>query len=378
MNEKILFVDDEENILSSYKRNLRKNFNVYTALGGLEGLNLIKSEGPFAVVVSDMQMPGMKGSEFLSEVNSISPDSVRIMLTGFANVNNAIDAVNEGHIFRFLTKPCDITTLVQTLNKGIQQYRLIHSEKELLEKTLRNSISVLTDILGLVNPAAFGRASRVKRYVIQIAKKLKLKDIWKLEMAAMLSQIGFVTLPTHILEKVYHQEDLSQKEQVMLSGHPAIGGQLIEKIPRLEGVAEIIRKQNMDYKEHNLNAKMSPGEKFVFLGAQILKVVLGFDEMTFRGVSKSAAIAMLKRDHQKFNPKIVDFLEHVQITEKERAIKTLSLDALEPGMIPCQSVMSFKGKMLIAGDTELTEPLIQRLNAYDRSIGVLQPFKVLV
>ena len=122
-------------------------------------------------------------------------------------------AIDSGHIFRFLTKPCDTTTLIQTINKGIQQYRLVTSEKELLEKTLRNSISVLADILGMVNPAAFGRASRVKRYTNQIAKKLKLKDIWKLDMAAMLSQIGFITLPNHVLIQFFLHFLLHRQQQ---------------------------------------------------------------------------------------------------------------------------------------------------------------------
>ena len=196
----------------------------------------------------------------------------------------------------FLTKPCDTTTLVQTINEGLRQYRLINGEKELLEKTLNNSIDVLTSILGLTNPAAFGRASRVKRYVVQIAQKLKLNDIWKLEMAAMLSQIGFVTLPAHILDKVYNQEMLSQKEQNMLTEHPAIGGQLIEKIPRLESVAEIIKRQNMDFVAHDITMETSSEEKYISLGSQILKVVLGFDEMVFRGVSKPTAMKITSSD----------------------------------------------------------------------------------
>jgi response regulator RpfG family c-di-GMP phosphodiesterase len=378
MNEKILFVDDDENILASYKRNLRKKFQISTAPGGQEGLDLIKSEGPFAVIVSDMQMPGMKGSEFLAEANKLNPDSIRLMLTGYANINNAIDAVNKGHIFRFLTKPCDTTTLVQTLNEGLRQYKLIYSEKELLEKTLKNSIDVLTSILAMINPAAFGRANRVKRYVVQIAQKLNLENVWKLDMAAMLSQIGFITLPSHILDKVYNQETLSQKEQSMLAEHPAIGGQLIEKIPRLETVSEIIKRQNIGFSEHAINPETSAEEKFISLGAQILKVVLGFDEMAFRGVSKTAAMALLKRDQQKYNPKIVDLLEHVQINEKERLSKLLPIDLLKPNMITLQSIMSFNGKMLVAKETEITEPLLQRLFAYNRSVGVVQPIKVMI
>ncbi len=378
MNKNILFVDDEENILASYKRTLRKDFNIFTALGGYEGLEIIKSQKTFAVVVSDMQMPKMKGSDFLAHVKKSSPNSTRIMLTGYANIDNAIDAVNHGSIFRFLTKPCSTEVLTNTLNEAIRQYQLITAEKILLEKTLKNSINVLTSILGMTNPSAFGRANRVKRYVSQIGQLLGLKEIWKLDMAAMLSQIGFVTLPPYILEKVYNQEILSKKEQEMLAGHPAIGGELIQQIPRLEDVAQIIRLQDSNFVDHSIKNLSSQNEKFIALGAQILKVVLGFDEMIFRGISKQAAMAMLKRDKTKYNPRIVDLLEHVQISEKERMMKNLPLPHLKPTMLTNQNIMSKNGKMLVSIDTELTGPLIQRLKAYDKSVGVVQPIKIFV
>ena len=378
MNRKILFVDDEENILASFKRNLRKNFDIVTVTSGAEGLNLIKNNSEFSVVVSDMQMPNMKGSEFLKEVSRISPDSSRILLTGYANIENAIAAVNEGKIFRFLTKPCSTDVLTHALNEGIRQYQLITSEKELLEKTLKNSIEVLTSILSMVNPSAFGRASRVRRYVIQIGQKLQLKNIWQLEMSAMLSQIGFVTLPPHILEKIYSREMLSEKEQNMFLEHPSIGASLIEKIPRLETIAEIIKKQNIDYKDHKLSSSPSAEEKFITLSAQILKVVTGFDELVFNGISKTAAIAMLKRDTQRYNPKITDLLEFVRISEQERQSKSVYLVELKPDMISQINIVSVQGKILVARNIELTEPLIKRLQAYDKTVGVVQPVKVLI
>lgn len=378
MNKNILFVDDEENILASFKRNLRKDFNIVTATSGADGLNLIKNNHEFSVIVSDMQMPNMKGSEFLKEVSHISPDSVRILLTGYANIDNAIAAVNEGRIFRFLTKPCSNDVLINALNEGIRQYQLVTAEKDLLEKTLKNSIEVLTSILSMVNPAAFGRASRVRRYVIQIGRQLQLNNLWQLEMAAMLSQIGFVTLPPHILEKIYTREMLNKKEQRMFSEHPAIGASLIEKIPRMKTIAEIIQKQNTDYKDHETPSSLSTEQKFITLCAQILNVVIGFDEFVFQGISKSSAIAMLKRDTQRYNPKITGLLEFVQISEKERQSKSVYLAELKTGMISQNNILSVQGKILVARNIELTEPLIKRLQAYDKTVGVTQPVKVLI
>ena len=109
---KVLFVDDDANILASFLRQLRKEFSVHTAQGAEEALNAISEKGPFPVVVSDLRMPGMDGYSFCPKLEQIAPDSVRIMLTGNADVSAAIDAVNQGNIFRFLTKPCEQQTLL--------------------------------------------------------------------------------------------------------------------------------------------------------------------------------------------------------------------------------------------------------------------------
>lgn len=122
MQEKILFVDDDANILAAYKRNLRKQFDIHTAASGEEGLSLIESKGPFAVVLSDLRMPEMDGFDFLSKVKDVSPDSICIMLTGHAELQSSLRAVNEGYIFRFLTKPCKVNILSKAIGSGLEQY----------------------------------------------------------------------------------------------------------------------------------------------------------------------------------------------------------------------------------------------------------------
>jgi DNA-binding NtrC family response regulator len=136
MTENILFVDDEPAVLESYKRMLHREFRVDIATGGEKGLEAIQTAGPYAVVVSDMRMPGMNGAQFLAHVRSSAPDTVRMLLTGYTDLDAAIQAVNEGNIFRFLTKPCEKTILAKSLTSGLVQYRLITAERDLLENTL--------------------------------------------------------------------------------------------------------------------------------------------------------------------------------------------------------------------------------------------------
>ena len=120
--------------LQAFQRQLRKDFDLVAACGGQEGLDALGSHGPFAVIVSDMRMPGMDGIEFLAQARKRAPDSVRIMLTGCADQRTAINAVNTGRIFRFLAKPCPPEALANALREGIAQYRLITAEKDLLHR----------------------------------------------------------------------------------------------------------------------------------------------------------------------------------------------------------------------------------------------------
>jgi len=148
MADKILFVDDEPAVLDGYRRMLHRDFEVDIAVGGEVGLTTIHDCGPYSVVISDMRMPGMNGAEFLSQVRQKSPETVRMLLTGGTDLNAAIDAVNEGNIFRFLTKPCMKETLIEAIHIGLDQYRSIMTEKKLAKKAqlIEESMSETADI----------------------------------------------------------------------------------------------------------------------------------------------------------------------------------------------------------------------------------------
>ncbi|MBF0543726.1 MAG: SpoIIE family protein phosphatase [Candidatus Riflebacteria bacterium] len=137
MKPKILLVDDEENILSGLKRGLRGKYDIFTALSGEEGLAVIEKQGPFAVVVSDFSMPSMDGATFLARVRDVAEDTVRMMLSGKADLNDTIQTVNEGKIFRFLGKPCSIEHFELALSTCVDQYTLVRREKEAREQEIK-------------------------------------------------------------------------------------------------------------------------------------------------------------------------------------------------------------------------------------------------
>ncbi|MBS1792408.1 MAG: response regulator [Acidobacteria bacterium] len=362
MSFKILCVDDDVNILQGFKRGLRREFDIYIAESGQEALTMIASEGPFAVIVSDMRMPGMDGVQLLSRVREVAPQTVRVMLTGNADQQTAMDAVNEGHIFRFLTKPCPPEMLAKTIHAGIEQYRLVTAERQLLEQTLNKSIQVLVDILGLVNPTAFNRSTRVRKMTREIAEKMRLKNPWQVEFAAMLSQIGCVTVPEEILQKIANGSALSEKEAVLYHQHPQVGHDLIARIPRLEAVAEIIANQNKRVNDEVVSSLPSSNFDTVSNGARILKVVFDFDKLLQTGHLPRSAYHELADRIGWYDPTVLSVLkEIIELDIDEFVTLDVFVVDLKPGMILDQPLYSTRDSLLLSAGQEITLSLILRL-----------------
>ncbi|MBA3035747.1 MAG: response regulator, partial [Desulfobacterium sp.] len=366
MDEAILVVDDDTNFLDAIRRQLRKEFNLATAQGPHEGLAAIRNNRPYSVIISDLQMPDMNGIEFLARVKEIVPDTVRIMLTGNADLNKTIRAVNEGNIFQFLTKPCSPDTLKNVINLGIKQHRLVIAEKELLEKTLKGTVSVLNEILSLVNPVAFGRSSRIKQHVKQIAETLDLSNIWWLEMAAMLSQIGCVILPEEALKKLYRGEELSGEESQLFDMHPMIASDLLSKIPRLDKLAEIIRYQEKFF-DGSGNPKDNLQGENIPIGARILKAAIDFDIMEAKGIENIKIVKQLKDLPGKYDPDVLSAMESL-VGGSGKCKKTDVLFAdLKTGMILDEDVRSKTGRLLISRGHEVSSVLLSRLHNFAKS-----------
>jgi response regulator RpfG family c-di-GMP phosphodiesterase len=232
------------------------------------------------------------------------------MLTGQAQLENAVAAVNEGNIFRLLTKPCSPEELSKTLQAALAQYRLVTSEREILRKTLVGSIQVLTNTLSLINPTAFGQASRLKPLVRRVAKELNLSQVWRLELAAMLSQVGCISLSPGLLEKVYLGKPLSNEERNLFAAHPDVAKDLLIKIPRLEPVARMIALQQNPPKEPAW-ADNQEEEDLIFMGAHLLKVTVEFDLLVARGLTPPGALAELRKQPDQYRPEIVNALKEV-------------------------------------------------------------------
>ena len=371
MKNKILFVDDEENVLAAFQRQLRNRYEFEVASSGADGLEIIEQHGPFAVVVADMRMPGMDGVLFLARVKEIAGDTVRMMLTGNADMQTAIDAVNRGHIFRFLTKPCPAEVLSLALDAGIKQYQLVTAEKELLEKTLTGSIKMLTEVLSLVNPTAFSQALRMRRIVRHITHELQLPDAWQYELAAMLSQIGCITLPPELEEKISTQKALSEVDQLLFQNHPAIGQELLVQIPRLELIAQMVANQQKTQWELYEGLKAESGDERLVIsqGAQMLKGAQDFDQLMLRGMEMRHAIRLLRERPGEYRSDILNALETLPDDFYTYSSRLVSIQDLKVGMIVVNEVRDEFGRLVLARRQEITYPVLLNLQAQHKQSG---------
>ncbi|WP_051559962.1 response regulator [Marinobacterium jannaschii] len=379
--EKILVVDDAENILHSFKRQFRKKYQVFTAMDGVEGLEQIEQNGPFALIVSDMKMPRMNGAEFLGRVREQYPNTVRILLTGQADMQSAIEAVNRGQIFRFMTKPSAMDDIAHALEAGLEHHRLQRMERELLDKTLKGTIALLVEMLSQINPALFSHGVRVKRYIRHLADAMELSQRWEFEIAAMLSELGAVALEDSLLNKIANGEILNSEEKQLMMAVPHQGALLIEKVPRLSRVARMVRYQK-DNISFSGDAGKLTGDDRALLGGHMIKVVLEYDRLLANGCCHAEAIAWLERKEEEYHPEVVRHLATLSCND-DLVTKLLPLGQLAVGMVLDQDLLKNDSSLILAKGYEISEAMLLRIQIYtynqqggDQRVRVLVPAPV--
>ncbi|HTV60037.1 MAG TPA: HD domain-containing phosphohydrolase [Verrucomicrobiae bacterium] len=375
---RILCLDDEKNVLEGLARTLRVLYHVETSTEGAAALDLLRTQGPFAVVVSDLRMPKMSGIDFLAAARTIVPDTSRILLTGYGDMEAAIAAVNDGNIFRFLTKPCPTGVLVKALAAGVEANRLVTSEKVLLEQTLQGSVKVLSEILALANPTAFGRATRVQRTLAQLQDHCQVKDRWAAQVAAVFSQIGAVTLPSRTQERVYHNDALTKQEEEMVERLPHVTESLLAHIPRLEGVRDILRLQARRYDGKGAPADNISGERIPW-GARALKLALDLDLLESDRESSISPVEVLRSRVGWYDPPLLEAIAALR-GENSRDTKLLELRfaQMRPGMVFAEDVRSSKGLLLIARGQEVTASLLERIQNSMADHAIREPVQMIL
>ena len=367
---RLLCVDDEPELLAGIKLNLRKRYAVTTANSGPEALSLFEQNGssqpPFDVVLSDMRMPQMSGAELLTRLRQRYPNMPRLLLSGQSDLDSAIAAINDAKIFRFLTKPCPPELIIESIDEALEQARLRNAERELLDKTLSGTVTMMTEVLGLVSTGAYSRTLRLKEIVKGLSAAIGRPVPWDLALATMLSQVGFVILP-----------DEGNLGTTLQPRHAELAADLVVKVPRMEPVAALIRHQ-LDERPACQAAAATDWPRDQ-LSLEILRTSVHYDGLVAGGLSKEEAHQALKESVGPPPQFLLDALDGVRQKVPDTLVQTaVKVRALEPGMELAADVNLVTGPMLATAGIILNSALIGRIKAFARSTGVEQPILVLV
>jgi response regulator RpfG family c-di-GMP phosphodiesterase len=369
---RVMLVDDDQRILDAFRRHLRRRFDIVTCSEPERALDLLDTDGPFGAIVSDYRMPCMNGVELLAEVQRRSPMTVRVMLTGQADYEATLAAINEGHIYRFLTKPCPVDTLANTIDDALGLYRLVLAEKELLEGTLHGAVGALTELLGLARPEAQARSSRINNVAVATARRLETGSVWMLETAASLSQIGCMTLDDSVARAGLCGHPMSELDRRMYESHPRTAEGLLARIPRLESIAAMVGAQ--------FNGGLLPARlKKLELDATVVEVFLAavsFAENEARSDQRTA----LEMLDDRFSSAVRQALGAAVGAVGSRRLRRISCDVegLLTGMVAADDIVAVSGILLVSSGHEMTEAMLHRIRNFHRSIGVVEPFEILV
>ena len=352
----VLCVDDEPHVLEGLRDTLHRHFRVVVKDNGFEAFRIL-AEQPVEVMLSDMRMPSLDGATLLTMAREQAPDVTRMVLTGQADLADAMRAVNDGEIFRFLLKPCAPEALIAAFDAGVRQHRLITSEKELLSETLRGAVRALSEVLALASPEAFGRAARVRYYALALASAIECADVWHIETAALLSQIGAVSLDPSLTARLSRGEALDAAEVRQVEELPGVALELLEDIPRLDAVRDVLT--NLAIGDHDVRTGLVP------LGAKIVRIADDYDLLESQGAAPAAAIAAMRERGNRYDLDLLDqFAEALGVRQLEERV--LPVTELEPGMILAEDVVSKANVLRLARGTTVSPTVLDRLAAMSR------------
>ncbi|MTI08217.1 response regulator [Curvivirga aplysinae] len=352
---KVLLVDDDANLLSGLKRHFRKKYSLFTATSGAEALKIANENEDIAVVVSDMSMPEMTGLEFLKKLKVQNKSIIGIMLTGNIDQQTAVDAINEGEIFRFLKKPCDSEALSKVIDAAIKQFNLINAEKELLESTLAGSLKFLVDLFAFTAPRESAHAGQVRELVMQYQKNLLLENFWQVNLAAMLLPFSNFIASEELQEKRRQKLPLNAEDIQEAKDSLGVMNGLLQNIPRVNEVSSLINDNGLFDLEGVVPQNME---------SQLLTIanyiVSETSNETFLSTKKQEFLDKFKG----FDERILDTVWHYHAnnaTAEDVETISLPIGLLEADYRLMEDLISDAGRLLLAKDTVISAAHLKKI-----------------
>jgi len=405
----LLFVDDEPSILSSLKRLFRPHgYRIFTAEGGQAGLEILKNEH-IDLVISDMRMPVMDGAHFLEQVRLNSPETIRILLTGYADMESTIAAINKGQIYRYINKPWDDNEIVLIVREALERRRLEQENSRLnsvveaqnaelralnagleekvaqrtaeLDKALKfvkaahtklktgfiNTVQAFSGLTEMRGKNLSGHARRVADHARSLAKSLALSDAEQQNIlfASLLHDIGKIGLPDSILDRPFSA--LTPEERAEMMRHPERGQQALMQIEQLKEAALLIRHHHELYDGSGYPDRLAG--LAIPMGARILAVANDYDSLTSGTLTqqpmkpKEALAYLIENRGKRYDPAVMDAYVVILSGQLKNIIDEIPLRPalLKPGMVLSRDLQHRDGYMLLAKGYVLDQPVIAQL-----------------
>ncbi|MBP8168233.1 MAG: response regulator [Azonexus sp.] len=415
----LLFVDDEPGILSSLRRLFRPHgYRILVAESGALGLAELEKT-PVDLVISDMRMPEMDGATFLKAVRQRWPDTVRILLTGYADVTSTVAAINDGEIYHYVSKPWDDTEIVNTVREALERYRLKQENLRLtaltqsqneelkglnasleqkvaertaelrqalsfveqshgeLKKSFLTSVQVFAGLIELRSGPAGSRLAGHGRRVADMARNLAQRlgmgdvEVQNIMLAGLLHDVGKMGLPDDLLGKAFNT--LNQDQRALVMKHPVIGQNILIAIDKFKDAAILVRHHHESFDGNGYPDRLAGIS--IPQGSRILAVVNDYDSLQIgtlvqRPLRPEEALAFIADNRGKrYDPATVDaFLKLISETRKsgptELPLRTMHL---KPGMVVSRDLPHRDGYLLLAKGSVLTGDIIGQLVKLEQS-----------
>jgi len=385
----VLVVDDTEANVDILVDTLSEIYEVSVAMDGPSALEAV-AENPPDLILLDVMMPGMDGYEVCERLkaNKKTRGIPVIFVTAKVEVADEIRGFESGAV-DYVTKPITPPVVKARVATHLKLRNAELDLRQLLEKTLGGAIGVFVDILSVANPTAFSRASRLKRYVNDLMAASDLTRFWQIRLAAMLSQIGCVTVSPETIEKIYRGQEVSLEEREIYNRHPHVGYEMLCKIPNLTEVAEIIARQQVLETETGFQGD-ERAQNLIRMGSRILKLALDYEQLIFSGKTPASALAVLKSTKENYGFKLLEKFSHIVESEStytdvrvesestQKGVQELCAGDLTPGMIINKDIFTKKGILLIKAGTEVNLLVYETLHNFSKTNFVEEPFQVLI
>ncbi|MFK8114750.1 MAG: response regulator [Rubripirellula sp.] len=353
MSNQVLFVDDDPSLLNTMKRNLGFEYTVHIAEGAKSALEVCEKEGDFSVVLVDMQMPRINGIETIGLLRTRMPQAVFCMLTGNQDVATAIQAVNDGRVFRYLLKPCENSELEAAIDAAQKQHNLITAEKQLLSGTFAGSIRLITDLIESQEQQTVD-TGRMAEALTDLAKRMSVKIGWEETVAARVFMLGIAMLDRESAHRFLTLEPSSVEHKAIFAKICNHSAALLSRLPRLGWIVAVLKAVP---KAESFDSGADRTE----IAAVLLRVVFYWNFLTNKGLSVEVASSIILNVIPDLSDKFVAQMECLHDNHDAQILTNVLVSRLEAGMIPGSDISMPGVGIVVAKGRPLTTAMVENL-----------------